>query len=189
LCCSISSTSSRPGEWSYLIIFTAAALECAAFAGLLVPGESLVLASGFFAHRGLLKVDAVMAAASLGAIVGDNIGNGPQLGGLLHSQPVAKGVQRRTAARMPILRKTLNVHSLQERLTMARVLPNLLRLAAALAVAFLGLLAGLVVLDVIPREQLTTLGVKVVLLLGIFFVVSLVVTVLLRSGQGPPQSS
>jgi hypothetical protein len=67
---------------------------------------------------------------------------------------------------------------------MDRVLPQLLRLAAALAVAFLGLLAALVVLDVIPREQLGTLGVKIVLLLGIFCIVTLVVTVLLRSG-GP----
>ena len=32
--------------WGYLIIFVAAALECAAFAGLVVPGESLVLALG-----------------------------------------------------------------------------------------------------------------------------------------------
>ena len=43
----------RLGEWSYLIIGLAAALECAAFAGLLVPGESLVLASGFLAHQGV----------------------------------------------------------------------------------------------------------------------------------------
>jgi undecaprenyl-diphosphatase len=64
----------RLGDWSYLIIFAAAALECAAFAGLLVPGESLVLASGFFAHRGILQLDAVMAAVALGAITGDNIG-------------------------------------------------------------------------------------------------------------------
>jgi membrane protein DedA with SNARE-associated domain len=64
----------RLGDWSYLVIFAAAGLECAAFAGLLVPGESLVLASGFFAHRGLLELDAVMAAAGLGAIAGDNIG-------------------------------------------------------------------------------------------------------------------
>jgi membrane protein DedA with SNARE-associated domain len=64
----------RLGDWSYLIIFAAAALECAAFAGLLVPGESLVLASGFFAHRGILQLDAVMAAAGIGAIAGDNIG-------------------------------------------------------------------------------------------------------------------
>jgi undecaprenyl-diphosphatase len=64
----------RLGDWSYLIIFAAACLECAAFAGLLVPGESLVLASGFFAHRGILELDAVMAAAGVGAIAGDNIG-------------------------------------------------------------------------------------------------------------------
>jgi membrane protein DedA with SNARE-associated domain len=64
----------RLGPWSYVIIFAAAALECAAFVGLIVPGESLVLASGFFAHRGLLNVEAVMVAAALGAIAGDNIG-------------------------------------------------------------------------------------------------------------------
>src|SRR3954452_13550080 len=49
-------------------------LECAAFAGLLVPGESLVLASGFFAHQGILQLDAVIAAVALGAVAGDNIG-------------------------------------------------------------------------------------------------------------------
>jgi membrane protein DedA with SNARE-associated domain len=64
----------RLGSWSYLVIFAAAALECAAFAGLLVPGESLVLASGFFAHLGILKLDTVMVAAALGAAAGDNIG-------------------------------------------------------------------------------------------------------------------
>jgi undecaprenyl-diphosphatase len=64
----------RLGEWSYLIIGLATALECAAFAGLLVPGESLVLASGFFAHQGVLSLDTVIVAAALGAIAGDNIG-------------------------------------------------------------------------------------------------------------------
>jgi membrane protein DedA with SNARE-associated domain len=64
----------RLGDWSYLIIFAAAALECAAFAGLLVPGESVVLASGFFAHQGMLELAPVVISAGLGAIVGDNIG-------------------------------------------------------------------------------------------------------------------
>jgi membrane protein DedA with SNARE-associated domain len=64
----------RLGAWSYLIIFGAAALECAAFAGLLVPGESLVLASGFLAHHGILHLVPVMVATATGAIVGDNIG-------------------------------------------------------------------------------------------------------------------
>ena len=72
---------------------------------------------------------------------------------------------------------------------MDRVLPQLLRLAAALAVVLLGLLAALVVLDIIPRDQLATLGVKIVLLLGIFCVVMLVITVLLRSGRPPRPSS
>jgi uncharacterized protein involved in response to NO len=72
---------------------------------------------------------------------------------------------------------------------MARSLPSILRLAAALAVAFLGLLAALVVLDVIPREQLRTMGIKIVLLLGIFSVVTLAVTVLLRSDEGSGKSS
>jgi undecaprenyl-diphosphatase len=64
----------RLGDWSYLIIFSAALLECAAFAGLIVPGESLVLASGFFAHQEILQRDLVLAAAGLGAVAGDNIG-------------------------------------------------------------------------------------------------------------------
>jgi undecaprenyl-diphosphatase len=64
----------RLGAWSYLIIGLGAALECAAFVGLVVPGESLLLASGFFAHEGILVLPAVMAAAALGAIAGDNLG-------------------------------------------------------------------------------------------------------------------
>src|SRR3954466_4270273 len=64
----------RLGSWSYLIIFAAAALECAAFVGLLVPGESLMLASGFFAHRGLLELEPVIVVAILGATLGDTIG-------------------------------------------------------------------------------------------------------------------
>lgn len=64
----------RLGHWSYLIIFVAAALECAAFIGLFVPGESLMLASGFFAQQRILELDAVMIVGAMGAIVGDNIG-------------------------------------------------------------------------------------------------------------------
>jgi membrane protein DedA with SNARE-associated domain len=64
----------RLEHWSYLIIFVAAALECAAFVGVLMPGESLMLAAGFFAQQKLLEVDAVIAVGILGAVVGDNIG-------------------------------------------------------------------------------------------------------------------
>lgn len=64
----------RLGHWGYAIVFVAAMLESAAFTGLFVPGESLVLASGFLAHLGVLNLDAVIAAAAIGATVGDNIG-------------------------------------------------------------------------------------------------------------------
>ncbi len=46
----------RMGHWGYLIIFLVATLECSAFLGLVVPGESLVLVGGFFAGSGQLDV-------------------------------------------------------------------------------------------------------------------------------------
>ncbi|TDB36807.1 MAG: DedA family protein [Actinobacteria bacterium] len=64
----------RVGQWSYVLIFLIAALECAAFLGLLIPGESVLLACGFLAHQGTLTLDAVIAAAIVGAVVGDNVG-------------------------------------------------------------------------------------------------------------------
>jgi len=64
----------RLGSMSYAVVFLVAALECSAFLGLLVPGESFLLACGFLAHRGLLSLDAVIVAGVLGAIVGDNAG-------------------------------------------------------------------------------------------------------------------
>jgi undecaprenyl-diphosphatase len=64
----------RLGDWSYLILFVAAALECAAFAGLVLPEETLVLASGFLARQGLLDLEAVIAVVAVGAMIGDNVG-------------------------------------------------------------------------------------------------------------------
>jgi undecaprenyl-diphosphatase len=65
---------SRLGNWGYLIIFVIAVLECAAFLGLFVPGESLLLVAGFLCHRGILHVDLVILVAAAGATIGDNIG-------------------------------------------------------------------------------------------------------------------
>jgi undecaprenyl-diphosphatase len=92
----------RLGHWSYVIIFAAAALECAAFVGLLIPGESLMLASGFFAHRGLLELDAVIVVAIFGATVGDSIGF--QLGARLGREWLIRhgarfGIKRQRLAR------------------------------------------------------------------------------------------
>lgn len=64
----------RLGQWDYLVIFIGAALESAAFLGLVVPGESLVLVAGFFANQHVLDLDVTMLVATVGAIVGDNIG-------------------------------------------------------------------------------------------------------------------
>lgn len=64
----------RLGHWSYLIFFLGAALECSAFLGLLVPGESLILVSGFLASQGLLRLGDLIIVVTAGAVVGDSIG-------------------------------------------------------------------------------------------------------------------
>lgn len=64
----------RLGHWGYLVIFLGAMLESAAFLGLLIPGESLVLVAGFFAAQGLLDLDALIVIVGIGAALGDSIG-------------------------------------------------------------------------------------------------------------------
>lgn len=65
---------SRLGHWGYLIIFLGAMLESAAFLGVIVPGESLVLVAGFFAAQGLLDLDGLIVVVAVGATLGDSIG-------------------------------------------------------------------------------------------------------------------
>src|SRR5512136_1992866 len=62
------------GHWGYLIIFIAAFLESAAFMGLLVPGESVVVLSGFLASQGYLEIGDLLWVVSLGAVLGDSVG-------------------------------------------------------------------------------------------------------------------
>jgi len=50
------------------------ALEASTFLGLLVPGETAVIIGGVAAHSGALPLWAVMVAAAVGAVVGDQIG-------------------------------------------------------------------------------------------------------------------
>jgi membrane protein DedA with SNARE-associated domain len=66
--------STRLGHWGYVVILAVAAAESAAFLGLLVPGESVVLVAGFLAAQGAFDLDALITAVALGAILGDNIG-------------------------------------------------------------------------------------------------------------------
>jgi len=64
----------RIGSWGYAVIFLGAALESAAFLGLLVPGESLVIVSGVLAAAGLFELPTLIIVVSAGAVVGDSIG-------------------------------------------------------------------------------------------------------------------
>lgn len=64
----------RIGHWGYGLLFLAAALESAALLGLLVPGETLVLAGGFFASQGALDLDVLVVVVALGATLGDSLG-------------------------------------------------------------------------------------------------------------------
>ena len=64
----------RLGQWGYLIIFLGAMLESAAFLGLAIPGESLVLVAGFLAAQGLLDLDLLIITVAVGAALGDSIG-------------------------------------------------------------------------------------------------------------------
>ena len=62
------------GSWGYVVVFLGAALESAAFLGLLVPGESLVIVSGALAAAGLFELPTLIAVVSAGAVVGDSMG-------------------------------------------------------------------------------------------------------------------
>ena len=64
----------RLGQWAYLVIFLGAMLESAAFLGLIIPGESLVLVAGFLAAQGLLDLDLLIVTVAIGAAMGDSIG-------------------------------------------------------------------------------------------------------------------
>lgn len=64
----------RLGHWGYVVIFMGAMAESAAFLGVLVPGESLVLVAGFLAAQQALHLDALMVVVAVGAAIGDSIG-------------------------------------------------------------------------------------------------------------------
>lgn len=63
----------RLGPWGYAIVFVVVALECQALLGLFMPGESLVVAAGFFASQDVLDRADLIVVVTLAAIVGDSI--------------------------------------------------------------------------------------------------------------------
>src|SRR5581483_4458799 len=58
-------------DYGYWIVFFGVMLENA---GLPVPGETILLAAGFFASEGHFSVPMVMLIATAGAVLGDNCG-------------------------------------------------------------------------------------------------------------------
>lgn len=64
----------RAGHWGYFVIFLGAALESAAFLGVLVPGESLILVAGFLAAQGVFDLDVLIMVIAVGAALGDSAG-------------------------------------------------------------------------------------------------------------------
>src|SRR3954447_14163713 len=58
-------------SYGYLIVFFVGVLENA---GLPLPGETILLAAGFFASDGDFSVPMVMLIATTGAVLGDNCG-------------------------------------------------------------------------------------------------------------------
>ena len=60
--------------WGYVIVFAATFLENSVGAGVIVPGETLVIIGGVYAGIGDLWLPGVAAVAVVGAILGDNLG-------------------------------------------------------------------------------------------------------------------
>lgn len=60
--------------WGYVIVGAATFLENSVGAGVIVPGETLVIIGGFYARLGELSLPWVAVAACVGAILGDNVG-------------------------------------------------------------------------------------------------------------------
>jgi len=60
--------------WGYVIVGVATFLENSVGAGVIVPGETLVIVGGFYARLGNLWFPAVAFVAVFGAVLGDNVG-------------------------------------------------------------------------------------------------------------------
>jgi len=58
-------------RYGYWVVFFGVMLENA---GLPIPGETILLAAGFFAAQGHFHLSEVMVIAAIGAMVGDNMG-------------------------------------------------------------------------------------------------------------------
>ena len=62
------------GQWGYLIVGVAIFLENSVAAGVVFPGETLLLVGAFYAAQGELSIVWITVVASVAAILGDNVG-------------------------------------------------------------------------------------------------------------------
>jgi undecaprenyl-diphosphatase len=62
------------GPWGYLIVYTVVMLECQPLLGLFMPGETLVVASGFLARSGAFDLKLLIPVIAAAAVIGDTIG-------------------------------------------------------------------------------------------------------------------
>ncbi|MEO8044466.1 MAG: VTT domain-containing protein [Spartobacteria bacterium] len=64
----------RLDNWGYVIVFLIVMLECQAFLGFFMPGESMVMVAGFMAGQDVLDVRVLIVVVASAAIIGDSIG-------------------------------------------------------------------------------------------------------------------
>jgi undecaprenyl-diphosphatase len=64
----------RLEHWGYVIVFLIVLLECQAFLGFFMPGESMVMVAGFLAGQDVLDIRALIVVVATAAIIGDSIG-------------------------------------------------------------------------------------------------------------------
>ncbi len=60
--------------WGYMVVGLATFLENSVGAGVIVPGETLVILGGFYARLGELTLPLLAVVVCVGAVLGDNIG-------------------------------------------------------------------------------------------------------------------
>jgi undecaprenyl-diphosphatase len=88
---------SAPPALVYLLVFLVPALEASLFVGFVLPGETAVLLGGAIASQSRVHVSGVLAAAILGAVVGDTVGYliGRRFGGPLQESRLGRIVGAR----------------------------------------------------------------------------------------------
>ncbi len=90
--------------WTALaVVFLVPALEASAFLGFVFPGEIAVLLGGVLASQGRVSLGAAIAAAVLGAVVGDSAG-------YLIGRRWGRALLHGTVGRLPIVKRHLDRH-------------------------------------------------------------------------------